>query len=462
MKKLGFLLLFTSLYGSWPMFQHDPKHTGKSNIIGPAQEPNSFLKIELQDPISASPTVGEDTTVYVVTLNGKVAALDFNKGKIKWEREIGKPIKSSPAIKDGKIFFGAQDGYFYALNTSNGDTVWKKEVGVVNSSPSLRGDILYFAAQNSIFAYSVQGVEKWKHTTKSSINSSPAVGDDGWVYFQTYYGDSLGVYGLDASGKRKWFFPTSGGIASPSIGIDGNIYIGDQGGIFYAIDSKRGEVLWQDTLGIITSAPAIGKDGTIYIGSKSTGLFYALNPENGELKGSYSTDNVTASPLIDGTGRVYIGSSNTNFYCLLSDLRYGWQKSLDDRIEVGAAIGPDGTIYVGTRKRTGTVYAFPAKPGIAESSFKQPPTLSLLPNPFKEFTVINFQLPGETVTSLKVYDATGRVVKNFAKVQSRELKVYRIVWNGRDTEGNKIPSGVYFICFRTDRSIYIKRVVLIR
>ncbi len=460
MRKLWPLLFYLSLYGSWPMFQHDPKHTGRSNIAGPAQEPSSPLRIELQDPISAPPTVGEDTTVYVVTLNGRVAALDFKKGRIKWKKEIGSPIKASPAIKGEKIFFGAQDGYFYALNTSNGEVVWKREVGVVNSSPCLRGDRLYFAGGNSIFAYSTQGAEQWKHTTKSSISSSPAVGDDGWVYFQTYYGDSLGVYGLDAAGKRRWFFPTSGGIASPSIGIDGNIYIGDQGGVFYAIDSKKGTLLWQDTLGIITSTPAIGKDGTIYIGSKSTGLFYALKPEDGELKGSYSTDNVTASPLIDGADRVYIGSLNTNFYCLLSDLRYSWRKSLNDRIEVGAAIGPDGTIYVGTKK--GTVYALSAKSGVTQSSLESPYTLSLSPNPFKKSMTISFQLPEETVISLRVYNAMGRVAKTFAKIESRDSKIYRVIWDGKDTQGHKVPSGVYFICLKTDKSIHIKRAVLIR
>ena len=67
------------------------------------------------------------------------------------------------------------------------------------------------------------------------------------------------------------------------------------------------------------------------------------------------------------------------------------------------------------------------------------------PNPFNPKTTLDFEIPVDTYVSLYVYDVLGRRV---AALLERELGagVHRAVWDGRDSQGKLLGSGVYFYC----------------
>ncbi|OYD13827.1 hypothetical protein CH333_09830 [candidate division WOR-3 bacterium JGI_Cruoil_03_44_89] len=65
------------------------------------------------------------------------------------------------------------------------------------------------------------------------------------------------------------------------------------------------------------------------------------------------------------------------------------------------------------------------------------------PNPFTEFTSINYFLPTNDKVSLKIYDITGRVVKVLID-EEVNAGYHTIGWDGKDASGNKIASGIYF------------------
>jgi len=88
--------------------------------------------------------------------------------------------------------------------------------------------------------------------------------------------------------------------------------------------------------------------------------------------------------------------------------------------------------------------------------------LSISPNPAKKSTVISLQLPVKEIINLKVYDATGRLIKTLVKAQSLEPKTYTIKWDGRDDKGNSLPSGVYFIRLETEGITKTEKVILTR
>ncbi len=78
------------------------------------------------------------------------------------------------------------------------------------------------------------------------------------------------------------------------------------------------------------------------------------------------------------------------------------------------------------------------------------------PNPFTSFTVIRYSLPNnrDPITDdqsngscghvvLKIYDSVGRLVRTFPITDHRS-PITEVVWNGKDTYGNRVSSGVYF------------------
>jgi len=83
------------------------------------------------------------------------------------------------------------------------------------------------------------------------------------------------------------------------------------------------------------------------------------------------------------------------------------------------------------------------------------------PNPFSEQTTISYQLPVRSKVSLVVYNITGQVVKILID-EVKEPGYYKVVWDGRDSAGQKVGDGVYFCRFYGGSFKAIKKVIKIR
>jgi len=83
------------------------------------------------------------------------------------------------------------------------------------------------------------------------------------------------------------------------------------------------------------------------------------------------------------------------------------------------------------------------------------------PNPFNPETVIRFSLAGTYRVKLQVFSADGGKVNNLIDTQMSKGD-YRIVWNGRDSQGRLAASGVYYYRLEADDSVDMKRMVLIK
>jgi len=69
------------------------------------------------------------------------------------------------------------------------------------------------------------------------------------------------------------------------------------------------------------------------------------------------------------------------------------------------------------------------------------------PNPFSQRTLISYQFPKTGRVVLRVYDASGRVVKTLQDGM-QERGSYAVSWDGRDDKGRTVANGVYF--YRVD------------
>jgi len=65
------------------------------------------------------------------------------------------------------------------------------------------------------------------------------------------------------------------------------------------------------------------------------------------------------------------------------------------------------------------------------------------PNPFNPTTTIRFDVPRESRVTLTVFDARGRLVNTLVNGMTKPGR-YAIVWDGRDVNGIRLPSGMYF------------------
>lgn len=159
--------------------------------------------------------------------------------------------------------------------------------------------------------------------------------------------DSLGR--ISAWGKRysvtvwpepiqKGLFPTSDPIiASPTLDLHGNIYVGDESGSFYSVNPVTGQQRW-----VFKARDAI-------YGAAAVGSRLLKRPSGRNPFALLWPRRDTATDLI------YVSSLDSTLYCLDTTGKQRWSLNLGDAIYCTPAIGADGTVYVTTD--SGTVAA---------------------------------------------------------------------------------------------------------
>ena len=83
------------------------------------------------------------------------------------------------------------------------------------------------------------------------------------------------------------------------------------------------------------------------------------------------------------------------------------------------------------------------------------------PNPFNPTTTIAFELKVPTRVTLRVYDVTGRLVTTLLD-EERPAGDNFVPWDGRNSTGNNVGSGVYFYALQTERRTFSRKMVLIK
>ena len=243
-----------------------------------------------------------------------------------WTFNTGGAIWSSPAVADGVVYFGSNDGFVYALDTKSGHPLWRfKTGGPVMASPTPDGQYLYVLSDDG-FLYRLErrsGKAVWQFDTHGGgvartisgpgrapydrLASAAAVAN-GVVYVGS--ADNR-LYAVDAeSGREKWSFQTQGAVRSTPAIADGRIFFGSYDHYVYAVEAETGALLWKhDAIEPVVSSP-LAANGAVYVGSRSSD-FFAFDAATGRVnwKVFYWTSWVESSARMKD-GVLYIGSSD--------------------------------------------------------------------------------------------------------------------------------------------------------
>jgi hypothetical protein len=118
--------------------------------------------------------------------------------------------------------------------------------------------------------------------------------------------------------------------------------------------------------------------------------------------------------------------------------------------------------FISTAAATKPVYVVGDLSDIGRGSI--PNTLVLeqnVPNPFNPVTTIVFELDRATNITLTVYDVTGRKIRTLEN-RSMTPGVYKEQWDGRDTQGDIVASGVYFYRLHAGERALTKKMVFLK
>ena len=127
------------------------------------------------------------------------------------------------------------------------------------------------------------------------------------------------------------------------------------------------------------------------------------------------------------------------------------------RQHIELALGNLGSVLFKEREQLATTAGL-------EMSDGQPRNFELeknYPNPFNSGTIIPFSLSSETEVHLQVFDVLGRPVVNLV-VGRLQAGRHRVHWEGRDTGGQLVPSGIYFYRLRSGNRAESRKMTLVR
>jgi eukaryotic-like serine/threonine-protein kinase len=348
-----------------------PQRLGRSRFLGP-QTSHVAWRMATETNYGGAAIAG-DGTVYMGTFDGTFLAIRPN-GTLKWSVSVPGTVEMTPAIlSDGRIVFVNSAGTIYVV-MPDGSPSWHftthVSCGCPDPSPAIGrdgtiymawwetvyafapdgtlrwtfdtggwrvggpialgpGGVVYLPAQY-LFALKPNGTVKWQSADLFGPGGSPVITGDGTIYVNSYLPPTLWAFNPD--GSVKWSYQVADCCAAdvpatPAIGVDGTIYVGESVldgsdiiGVEVAVNPD-GTFKWQYPAGLSPTSAAIGADGTIYFGTGNGGAawasIYALNPD-GSLKWQYEDldDGYARTPPAIGKGQRLYAGGHTGFFAI--------------------------------------------------------------------------------------------------------------------------------------------------
>jgi hypothetical protein len=138
---------------------------------------------------------------------------------------------------------------------------------------------------------------------------------------------------------------------------------------------------------------------------------------------------------------VFLGNLpvGTNYIAFKALSAYGDNMYLDN-VRVNAPMGieenPNGNIYISSLN-------------------------TVKPNPVRGIAHISFNIANPSQTNIKIYDASGRIVKTLVN-SHLDRGTYNLTWNGTDDNNRQVSEGIYFYTLETENNSQTKKLVLTR
>ena len=397
---------------------------------------------------------------FVYTASDSILCLDALTGSRIWASGEADYSGSTPVVAENKVFCGTfanagiDTSFVVCLDALDGSVLWSTSLTGcwLVSCISIWDDLVIVptytnyspGSQSSLFALDREtGTIVWENSSsvEGYWDSSPVVVDSTIYIVDLSYGArAFNVL----NGEEVWV--SSFGLfatATPAYHDARLFYAADE---YYCLDAFNGEAIWGVT-GNQHGSSAIA-DGIVFYGDNSNspdfGRLVALDCETGaEVWSSENTSPtfLAGSPSITD-GVVYMAMHDWNLYAFGTGLKYTYlTESLNSQVgwnELIATSYDNGSIAA-----SDTISYYINATGIEFEPSAQL-ELSGSPNPFSASTSISFSLSDAGLTSIQVYDLSGRIVSDLAG-GILAAGNHSIEWNGCYQSGEAVSSGLY-IC----------------
>jgi len=111
-----------------------------------------------------------------------------------------------------------------------------------------------------------------------------------------------------------------------------------------------------------------------------------------------------------------------------------------------------------------TGFAAPTAIDDKDNEISKPQSFALhqnYPNPFNPETNIRFDVAKSAKVQLNIYNLRGELVKQLTN-RNYQPGTYKLLWNGTNTAGNQVVSGIYFYQLRTGSETQTRKMMFVQ
>ena len=309
----------------WPMYGLDVARTRAAADFKHRPPFRRLWDVNTGFNLEFPPAVAEGR-VFIANIRGLFLAVDAKTGKIAWKKDFDRCAAAGPAVAHGIVYMSLrnpgfpcpdvnrtrQPGFVIAMDAKTGRTIWRFSPGVVESSPLVVGDLVYFACwDHRVYAVNrLTGKVRWSTAIGEESNSSAAYAG-GTIYIA---GNEGHLFALDArSGKLRWrgssfsrFGRREYFYTTPTVAY-GRVFIGNADGTLYAYGAKTGRLRWARPVGSYIYSAAAVWNRRVYVGTYD-GVFAAVDAATGRIVWRYSAPGAIHGAPVVMAGLVYFST----------------------------------------------------------------------------------------------------------------------------------------------------------
>jgi outer membrane protein assembly factor BamB len=291
-------------------------------------------QFDSKNTTSLSPASNEGR-LYLPLASGEIVSLDTTNGQLLWKTEIGGDISASPIADERGVYLASRSdapsaagqvlrstGAIRALSQNTGITLWMRTLHfplqgrLVSSATRLFGG----SADGRVYAFDkATGDILWMFQHTSAFSSYPTL-RDGRIYIGSEEGTLLALD--EASGATLWRYRTRSSLRGTVAVADKIIYFGSTDGYVYAFSEIRGRLIWRRRTGAAVQAVVLTDSGIVV--TSLDNFVYLLSPRRGELIWKRQlAGRIAAVPLIDARSALFAPLGGDA--CVVLSLRDGKQ-----------------------------------------------------------------------------------------------------------------------------------------
>ncbi len=256
-----------------------------------------------------------DGVLYFGCNDGILRAVDAADGSVEWTYVTACGICGEPSVDSSSVYSGGQDGVIYALDRFSGTKRWSAGLGYhVFAGTAVLCDTLVVTGNSmgKVCALNTATGEPVWDDEIGGIVLGPAV-IDSMVVFSSEGGD---IAAFDHEGNRIWFRDYSSQASAPSADETG-VYAGFSNGVVRKFSLADGEVIWETDIAgtsrrCVLARPVVA--GDIILSGTYDGQMVSLSSSDGSVLWRQQFDNWLQLPPAVGQELLYVACDDQRLH----------------------------------------------------------------------------------------------------------------------------------------------------